>query len=995
MPPVVRIIWKESRTQWSLWLSLLVGTLLLQSLFFLFLQETQRQMPHYPLSIAFVLVNCYVAACAAILFGGEREAETDRLLRQFPVGLATLIAGKFLFALGAIALLMLLTCATGLAIPMSFGLAIPLREHVDPKDPVLVMALAGVSLFVWVMLASLLLKGVLVALVAGAMATVLAAGLSVSLFRTWIHPFMVGMAAGVLLIDLLLIRLWWRDGLSVERLRERLVSWFRTATSPYDLPSRGRLERERGETRHGSQSRGTRRERWWFRRLDWAVNRPTPGGRIVSVLLWRELRTVVPFLLLWGLVGIVFVDLLMRWGWIGLGDIPFHLFFLLLTPLVCGVMAFWSDQRAGTYRFLAERGASPTTVWVCKQLVWGLLAAAIVTGFGAYDLLMHSEPFGLKTATSAYEPAVSILANAVHLRVSHMPHDVVILATAPASFLMTLFMCLYALGQFLSFSLRRTLLAVSLGLLAIPFIYLWNWLMLQLDVPLWLSVWPLTLATLAGTWRLCDGWMKGTGGRRRSLVKLAWLAVPVLLILAVLPGQRVWSVPHVEPGFDWQAHEQRLQQVDLEWSAQWQSLFQDLEMLGSTRRNQLRESEAVQGRIHSAQETLRTLAAALDDSRTSAPLDPLMGYTHPGGMIGVVMSEAVEEHLQAGRLDAAWEDLEAGLQVTHYLANQSTTWRKWMTCQAVRRRILADVRHWAQAEEITQEQLQRAARFLADQPPPDPSQMLINRYVMLRQVFERREPAWSRMLEAVPELAVLDRFPLSQIIEPELRRSVRVLNAVTEQWGKRVYGTVPAEVSRAEWRMLVTTLPYNFGLPPGIAYEMAPPEHWWSDLWQLAMAEERGTLLALELERHRLREGEYPPRLEMLLGEVLTELPLCPFSEQPFGYEPSGLPAPAVISSSSVVPANQPLLWSRGRGAGDLIYSPGPFPPQVDSPLPERMYWASNINWPSGHNHIPQQLTQEQERLVRVISQKLEQLDEPDGQVRFVILGETPVPAEH
>jgi hypothetical protein len=80
----------------------------------------------------------------------------------------------------------------------------------------------------------------------------------------------------------------------------------------------------------------------------------------------------------------------------------------------------------------------------------------------------------------------------------------------------------------------------------------------------------------------------------------------------------------------------------------------------------------------------------------------------------------------------------------------------------------------------------------------------------------------------------------------------------------------------------------------------------------------RGTLLCLALAAYRLDHKQYPPRLGDLVPAYIKELPLDPYSAQPFQYEPAGLSLPLKFQSRSWeqirIEPHTPLLWSVGPG---------------------------------------------------------------------------------
>src|SRR5690606_2934636 len=107
----------------------------------------------------------------------------------------------------------------------------------------------------------------------------------------------------------------------------------------------------------GNRATTDRRSRFWLRSITWAAGRTPLVARESAVLLWREVRSAVPFAIAWGLLGILMVDLLMR-GRNG----PWNVLWICATPLVCGLFTCLGDNWRQTFRFLTDRGLSPAIV---------------------------------------------------------------------------------------------------------------------------------------------------------------------------------------------------------------------------------------------------------------------------------------------------------------------------------------------------------------------------------------------------------------------------------------------------------------------------------------------------------------------------------------------------------------------------------------------------------------------------------------------------------
>ena len=69
-------------------------------------------------------------------------------------------------------------------------------------------------------------------------------------------------------------------------------------------------------------------------------------------------------------------------------------------------------------------------------------------------------------------------------------------------------------------------------------------------------------------------------------------------------------------------------------------------------------------------------------------------------------------------------------------------------------------------------------------------------------------------------------------------------------------------------------------------------------------------LLQLALLAYRLDHEEYPESLAKLSPDYLAEVPLDPYSQEPFVYRSEGLDLPLSCENYRTFSANTPLLWS-------------------------------------------------------------------------------------
>ena len=344
-----RIFWKEYRAQRNVWLALLLGAVLLQSLAFIRRAGLVMLPASYPFAIALVVSVCFSATVVAILFAGEREDETDEWLAQLPIPGSWLLGAKLALAISATLLFTAATLLAGGIITLLSDM--PGGQIVGDHPEVLPRAMLGA--FVWGLFFSLRTGKVLTTLVCTTTAELITTGIAGNITHEFAQGIYFGIVGCVLVADVWLGRRW-AAGLPV------------IPTKRIRLPGRVDV--------------ADRRLPAWLSRV---VSSGSPSLRSSGALIWREARGAVPFLLGWGLLGVFCIDLQLRF----LSPVPTHLLFLLVTPIACGMMTCLSDQRRRSFRFLAERGVHASTVWLHKQLVWSLVGFTLLAGFACWDVL--------------------------------------------------------------------------------------------------------------------------------------------------------------------------------------------------------------------------------------------------------------------------------------------------------------------------------------------------------------------------------------------------------------------------------------------------------------------------------------------------------------------------------------------------------------------------------------------------------------------------------
>ncbi len=237
-----RLFWKEYRLQRALWIAMSVLTALLLWLVFEFSPNSrERTLALFRIAVAFPAL--YALGCGAMLFAGEREAETYEFQRSLPVGARRVFASKIVLALSGIASLFGLTwllaaCLNGWKLPSG-------QEQVTAWAT---FGFFGLEIFLWTTFFSLLLKRVLLAAILGvASASVGAFVMAISItpqivMETYVAaiPRRAILAALVALVGFWLATRWFNEGRGRRLPSARLPAGVATITQTTSFSERFR-----------------------------------------------------------------------------------------------------------------------------------------------------------------------------------------------------------------------------------------------------------------------------------------------------------------------------------------------------------------------------------------------------------------------------------------------------------------------------------------------------------------------------------------------------------------------------------------------------------------------------------------------------------------------------------------------------------------------------------------------------------------------------------
>lgn len=524
-----RLVWKDARTLLPVWLVVFSMVVVMQLAMLVYAALDNRPAVNMTdmATVAACLCIPLAIATGTMQFAGESESNTDEWLRQLPVHPWLLGSQKMLTALAAIAIYV------GAA--LGAGFILTRGKRWDHTDSIFFDAVGlAIALFAWCTFFALLRARVIPAVTLGIIVGVFFAPLiyfgspDIELFDFGGTNMAIGPA--VLCIDFALA-----------------VRWAKGRIPPLRSLESARLPRI---------------ALVWQPLLEQSVVSRDPVLRWLYTLLWKETCSAVFFALWWGILGIA----------IAFAGIP--VFYILLTPLAAGFVAFVGDNSRETQQFLGHRGIPPSLVWLSRNAVWMTTAFALMLGWSLLDhYKLHA---GVEPTAEGFALAeVSALQFADAIRIHYpdgFPYGPASAADRlyQASWFGSLVMGLYAFGLMCGIWFRRPVVGAAVAFAGFIFVWLWHGLILKAGIPLWLTTWPLPILWLAATWRGCEHWLiVRTEWGRQS----AWMFLPGVFVLAMFPIARYHQIPEVDVSLD--EIEARWMDYDEEQTREWRELADD------------------------------------------------------------------------------------------------------------------------------------------------------------------------------------------------------------------------------------------------------------------------------------------------------------------------------------------------------------------------------------------------------------------------------------
>ncbi|MCA9055540.1 MAG: hypothetical protein KDA75_16980, partial [Planctomycetaceae bacterium] len=710
----------------------------------------------------------------------------------------------------------------------------------------------------------------------------------------------------------------------------------------------------------------------------------SPTLRLLGVQVWREVRSALPFVVLWSVLGLAFLAPAV---WANSRSFPvealgvFAMVYWQITPGLCGLMAAAGDQRSGQHRFLGQHGVSGTSTWLAKQLVWLTVACLLVVG---WTWMQHSlatsgdaERFtsGRSQFTRSY---IGEMTRSVHIpRLNNLGLDTPEDWALRREFVVWMGLGFYSVGQLCGFWFRNAVVAGGMMLFLSAPVLLWQFVQVTFDIPLWMGTGPLVLLWLVATWRLMDDWLCGRSSRRLHWRQAAWLLLPMLAAGAMASVARRTQIPEIPLPSDWASRFEEkavaLREITPEFRQEWDAWCDRLDTyhldLAVVQAAQIPvASESSNPRVESERqmidEFLARVAAAIYTDKFALPVGAFSSdHLVPFNLAAYVEVRGPELRSRGAAERERQLYLDA-LRLLGRLSGQevSLTWG----ALTARQRVFSLLADWTQQETRTADELRALLDDLQFQGQTrfdqwmSPSQVAAADASVTRQLIANRGPDYDALRALADDagsdelwhwrwLQAWSRLNGDYTRTERLLRILEVEADVIAHWDRtpdaEADHSVATRVEIERW--VATTAPYELAMPGTLVSDLDYLQR--IDIRMTAeIACERGLKLLIALEIFRREQGNYPRSLSELVPGMLPQLPKDPFAGADFAYLPDGLPAPWVLDASrlrldtagaqvvdeatrgewassllsqlGLIPAGQPILWSPGPRQSGFVY---------------------------------------------------------------------------
>ena len=896
-----RLFWKEYRLQRALWIAMIVLTVMLQLLFFWFFLPRDR--PLFIFWTAAGLPALYLLGCGATLFAGEHESGVFEFQRSLPVGARIVFCAKASFA--AISAIVMYGLMALLAFALT-GWTLHPPQGFSPLAVLIILVFFGVELFLWAMLFSLTTRRVLPAAILGIAAASIALHVMSNLvspnaltYGYWLAmPYRAAVAALLALVDFWLATRWFRERHEHKKTSRSALAWFWHGIFPR---KKGILDRFSEPSRIAMLARLV----WQHWRQSW---------RLIA-LVCAVTVVLAPITAVTLLAPITAKTL----SGPSHDDWVLELAFTLIFIALFGICAFSPDQNGRSFRFLTDRGVPPKTIWLSRQLVMLLpiilllplllYAACCCTPREWSPLTQQDNP--------QYATAILYVFGYVVLGV--------------------------ALGQMMSMFLRSGLLAgVFSVLLMLPLAGWWG-LMLFWDVNWLWSVLPIPAAMFLATRLHTRNWLLERNTFRAWLPPILTLAIPLLAIAVAVPLHRIYEIPSVKLDRDLlvkdferpaTAEEQATMRL---YEQAWQHYMTDPVPKGE--KNLLPNnlvprwpdgSTYIKANWLDAEHEMIALGLKASRGKIFNPKgtmsNPIWVFT-----LAELLTDNATKLESEGKLDEALENYLAAIRISKQYRDWCEIWVRNPNyiADALEREVYARLPIWASRPKQTKQRI-LAARDQLEKLTSHISldHAIRHQYFILRHITDGDLTVMSAMNDGKkPPLPMPVQLWMSLPWERE--RALRLLDKDTYGELRGMHG------ARRTPELAYILFAFSELQPISIASTWKRGETLSNNSKTLmgdlkAMQTARAAVrLILTLKAWKLEHGSLPKTLDELVGPYLKELPIDPYSYEPFRYFRNGIESPLYwgqpwmpgwpqqsAQSGQTLAANTPFIWS----TGDEVY---------------------------------------------------------------------------
>jgi hypothetical protein len=526
-PVFWRFVWKEFRMLRGLWLAVAIMGLVVQC--------AERLLLPYSIDFPLTLLNTalaaavlYAAGAAATSYSVEHEEETYDFLTRLPATWFPVFAAKLTVQASSAVLL-----ATALALAgRTFG---EFPQADDAGGAFGMFGFAIVEVIAWGTLFSLLIRrpllAALVTLVVGIvlaqLAVNVASNYTVARLRPEAHAEAIPLRLAIVLVVLAASAVVARGWLGVQA-RPGVHERFRISFKRIKVGAANRAMESDAIVARRSSTRVLAHLLWQTWRESWKLLLAPLG---VALFLFFGIGAAV---------GVIPVVAGSRWE-----DFGSYLMAstALFVPTLYGAMAFYCDQRRGSFRFLAEHAGRPRFVWLARNIVWLgslfciwllLMILAVVfifvrMRFYGRDFVNEFFLWGREQSPGA--PAI------VYETVSTLTSILHVAGVGALGFLSA-----YGVGQFCSMAVRSEILAAFISLLLSAFVVAWVSVVYAWQLSAWLFVFPLFAGFMLATWLRAPDWIAGRNSLRAWTKPLAAVILPIMFIALFLPARRAAQI---------------------------------------------------------------------------------------------------------------------------------------------------------------------------------------------------------------------------------------------------------------------------------------------------------------------------------------------------------------------------------------------------------------------------------------------------------------------